>query len=349
MTVLGLLWWSSLLLAAIALAWMIGLIVAKLLRDARDSQRRVDRQTLSAAYLAIMAGVADASTRLEPYQHRNRLLAETLLEVLGLVRGGERERLITTLVEAGVDDRFRARLSRGSRTGRLAVVEALSAFPSDETRRALRALYGKSRNAELRIATVRTLIAIGDPPRAQDLLTGLVGRAEEDSLLYTPVLRQLAIDAPDDALSAMAVPTLSVAARAVLLDALGGCGDYRALPVLSAMAGAPDTILRVAAVRALGTMGHPSTTKTIAAAFGDDAWDVRAEAAVAASKIGAVGLLPFLVAGLQDPVWWVRFRAADTLGRMGGTGLQALKLAATSPVEVARRSASLALAERGLT
>lgn len=349
MNVLGLLWWSSLLLAAIALAWMVGLIVAKILRDARDGQRRADRQMLSAAYLAIMAGTTDAATQLDPYKHRNRLLAETLLEVLGMVRGGERERLITTLIKAGVDYGFRARLTRGSRTGRLAVVEALSAFPSNETRIALRGLYGTSRDAELRIATVRTLIAIGDPPRAQDLLAGLVGRAEEDSLLYAPVLRQLAIDAPDDALSAMAVPTLSVAARTVLLDALGACGDYRALPVLSAMAGAPETILRVAAVRALGAMGHPGTTEIIAAAFGDDVWDVRAEAAVAAGKIGGTGLLALLVAQLEDPVWWVRFRAADALGRMGSGGLQALRLAVTSPVEVARRSASLALAEQGLT
>jgi HEAT repeat protein len=349
MSVLGLLWWSSLLLAAIALAWMVGLIAAKILRDARDDQRRADRQRLSAAYLAIMGGVADAATQLKPYQHRSRLLAETLLEVLGLIRGGERDRLISTLIEAGVDDRFRARLTRGSRTGRLVVVEALSAFPSKETRIALRSLYGTSRDAELRIATVRTLIAIGDPPRAQDLLEGLVGRAEEDSLLYTPVLRQLAIDAPDDALSAMAVPTLSVTARAVLLDALGACGDYRALPVLSSMAQAPETLLRAAAVRALGTMGHPTTTETIAAAFGDGAWDVRAEAAVAAGKIGGSELFPFLIAGLEDPVWWVRFRAADTLSRMGHGGLQALRLAANSPVEVARRSASLALAEKGLT
>lgn len=349
MNVLGLLWWSSLLLAAIALAWMVGLIVAKIFRDARDGQRRIDRHMLSTAYLAIMAGVVDAATQLEPYQHRNRLLAETLLEVLALVRGGEREGLIATLIEAGIDDRFRARLTRGSRTGRLAVVEALSAFPSNETRAALRSLYGTTRDAELRIATVRTLIAIGDPPRAQDLLAGLVGRAEEDSLLYAPVLRQLAINAPDDALSAMAVPALSVTARAVLLDALGLCGDYRALPVLSAMADAPETILRLAAVRALGAMGHPSTAPTIAQAFGDDAWDVRAEAAVAAGKIGGTGLVPFLVAALQDPVWWVRFRAADTLGRIGHGGLQALRLASNSPVEVARRSASLALAEQGLT
>lgn len=348
MNPLLLLWWSSLLLAGVALCWMAGLIIARLFRDNSESRRRADRQAVSSAYLAIMADASDATTRLQPYQHRSRLLAESLLEVLGLVRGIERDRLITSLVEAGVDERLRSRLTRGSRTGRLAAVEALSAFPSDATRAHLRRLQQTSDDAEIRIATVRTRIDIGDPPLAQDLMADLAGRSDRDSLLYAPVLRQLAIDAPDDAMAALAMPDLSVAARAVMIDAVGASGDYRALPNLSLLTAEPQSVLRMAAVRALGLLAHPGAAETIASALQDDAWDVRAEAAVASGKIGSVTLIPALLALLDDPVWWVRFRAADALARMGGGGIETLRLAANSPVEVTRRSASLALAERGI-
>lgn len=340
------LWWSSLLLAGIALGWMAGLIIARLFRENSEARRKADRQTLSKACLAIMAGADDAAESLRPFQHRSRLLAETLLEVLSLVRGVERERLITSLVEAGVDGRLRSRLTQGSRTGRLAAVEALSAFPSDETRSHLRRLQKTSSDAEIRIATVRTRIDIGDPPRIRDLIADLAGRPDKDSLLYAPVLRQLAIDAPDDALAALAIPGLGVAARAVMIDAVGASGDYRALPTLSLLAASPEPVLRMAAVRALGSLAHPGAADTIAEALKDDAWDVRAEAAVAGGKIGIPMLTPQLVALLNDPVWWVRFRAADALARMGGGGLDALRNATTSPIEVTRRSAALALAER---
>lgn len=348
MNLLLVLWWSSLLLAGIALGWMGGLIIARLFRENSEARRKIDRQALSSAYLAIMGGADDAATRLQPFQHRSRLLAETLVEILGLVRGAERDRLIASLANAGVDGRLRSRLTRGSRTGRLAAVEALSAFPSEETRSHLRYLQETSSDAEIRIATVRTRIDIGDPPRAQDLIADLAGRLDKDSLLYAPVLRQLAIGAPDDALAALAMPDLSVAARAVMIDAVGASGDYRALTTLSLMAAAPEPILRMAAVRALGSLAHPSAAGTIAEALADDAWDVRAEAAVAGGKIGVPTLMPPLVALLDDPVWWVRFRAADALARMGDGGIKALRIATTSPIEVTRRSAALALAERGI-
>ncbi len=348
MTLLLVLWWSSIALALIALGWMAGLIIARLFRENSEKRRQIDRRALSLAHLNIMNGTGDAALQLAPFQHRGRLMAETLLEVLGLVRGAERDTLIAAMVEAGVDDRLRARLKRGSRTGRLAAVEALSAFPSDDTRIALRALYVATRDPEVRIAAARTLIDLGDPPRVLDMVRDRGSQAAAASLLYAPVLRRLAIGAPDEALAALTEPDLGVGARAVLIDAVGASGDYRALPTLSLLAVAPEVVLRVAALRALGAMGHPGAAGIIATALSDEAWDVRAEAAVVAGKIGTTSLVPALAGLLDDPVWWVRFRAADALARLGREGIETLRIATTSPAEVARRSASIALAEQGL-
>ena len=348
MNLLPLLWWSSLGLAGIAFGWMMGLIIARLFRESSEARRIVDRKTLSAAYLSIMSGTSNAAVLLEPFRKRSRLMAESLLDVLGLVRGIERDRLIASLVHAGVPDRLRYRLTRGSRTGRLAAAEALSAFPSAATRTALRALHRNSTDAEIRIASIRTLIDVGDPPSALELIADLDGKAESDSLLYAPVLRRLAVDAPDDALKTLTLPGLGVAARSVMIEAVGASGDYRALPTLSLMTAAPELSLRMCAVRALGALAHPGSADTIAGALADDAWDVRAEAAMAAGKIGGSGLVLALTPLLDDPVWWVRFRTAESLSKMGDTGIAALRNAAMSSVDVVRRSASLALAEQRL-
>lgn len=348
MNLLILLWWSSLFLAVLALGWMAGLIVARLFREHNEARRQADREMLRAAYLAIMSGTGDATVLLKPFRERSRLLAESLLDVLGLVRGAERDRLVASLVDAGVADRLRSRLTRGSRTGRLAAAEALSVFPSPQTRKSLRALHLGSNDPEIRIASVRSLIDIGDPPRAQDLIADLDGKADRDSLLYAPVLRRLAVDAPDDALETLMLPGLSVAACTVMIEAVGASGDYRALPTLLLLTAAPEPVLRMAAVRALGVLAHPSSADTIAIALVDDAWDVRAEAAMAAGRVGGSALVQTLSLLLDDPVWWVRFRAAEALGKMGDLGVDALRMAASSPADITRRSASLARAERTL-
>lgn len=250
MNLLLLLWWMSLLLAMIAIAWMLGLIVARLFREKDEARRGADRKALASAYLAIMGGAGDAAIVLQPFQRRARLLAETLLEVLGLVRGAERERLIDSLAGVGVDQRLRARLTRGSRTGRLAAAEALSAFPSPETRAALETLYRDARDPELRIPAVRTLIEIGAAPAPETLIADLEKRYEADSLLYVPVFRRLAVDAPDAMLAAFRSANLRPATRAVVAEALGASGDYRSVAALLDQADAADVVLRAAVVRA---------------------------------------------------------------------------------------------------
>ncbi|MFN7107256.1 MAG: HEAT repeat domain-containing protein [Brevundimonas sp.] len=83
-------------------------------------------------------------------------------------------------------------------------------------------------------------------------------------------------------------------------------------------------------------------------ALGDSEWDVRAEACVAAGRIGSPSFAEPLACALSDREWWVRFRAAEALSAMGVLGRETLMIAAASPVDVTRRSASLALAELGL-
>jgi HEAT repeat protein len=159
----------------------------------------------------------------------------------------------------------------------------------------------------------------------------------------------LAVHEPDAALQALSDETLTVQARALLADAVAAAGDYRAIEPLSHAAKGADQGLRMAAVAGLGVLAHPAAGGTIVSALLDHDWEVRAAACEAAARMNIPDAIPGLVTRLSDEVWWVRFQAAEALTRMGPTGIQGLRLAASANIDVVRRAAALALAEKGLT
>lgn len=348
MTGLLLIWLTSVVLAAVALLWMSGLIVARVWRERVEARRRHDVDLVQRVFLDIMNGSGDAIGRLGRVKRRARLMAEALLEVIALVRGGERERLISALVAVGVDESFRRRLFLGSVAGRIASAEALSIFPGEPTRAALRRAAEGARAGEFRVSLIRSLIEIGAPPALHEVLADLGGRRASDSLLYLPLIaRRVAAD-PVTALNAFGDPQVAGEARVVLAEALGACGDYRVLRPLCIAARAPDIELRIAAIRGLAALGHPAAEPTILKGLRDPIWIVRAASCEAAGRIGLHAAIPLLEGQLDDPVWWVRFRAGEALASLGEAGHERLRATAASGGDLSQRTASMVLAERGL-
>lgn len=348
MTFLSLLWWSSLSFGVAALAWMASLILARLLRERSDRKRAADQTVVRALFLEIMSGDGEAELHLKPYCRRARLMAEALLELLGLVRGAERERLIDCLARLGVAERLRLRLDRGSKAGRIAAAEALAAFPDVATVAALRSSLDRSHDGDFRVAVLTALLDIEAAPPLRDMLIDMGARGLQDSLLYEPVIRRAATASPLEALDVFILPGGPSVTRAVLADALGASGDYRAVEPLARTACAPELELRIASVRALGLLGHPAAADSVMTAFSDPAWEVRSAACEAAGRIGLTHAGPMLLSALEDPAWWVRFRAGEALAMLGEKGIAALRMAVQKEQDVVRRAASLALAERGL-
>lgn len=349
MSFLGLLWWSSLLFGAAALAWMTGLILARLLRERSDGRRSADQARVREIFLEIMGGEAKAEQQLNPYAGHARLMAEALAELLGLVRGAERERLIDSLVKLDVPERLRRRLNRGGKAGRIAAAEALAAFGDVATVDALRAALRQSKDGNFRVAVLTALLDMEAAPLLQDMLADIADRDLQESLLYEPIIRRAVAASPQEALDVFTMSGASAATRAMLADALGASGDYRALEPLSRTAAASELVLRIASVRALGLLGHPAAEEAITAALSDTAWEVRSAACEAAGRIGLVRAAPMLIQALADKAWWVRFRAGEALAILGDKGIASLRMAVAVDQDVVRRAASLALAERGLT
>lgn len=349
MAELRLIWSMSAALAAVALIWMIGLIVARMFRERGEARRRRDWRLIQLAFLDIMSGSGDAVGRLRDVKRRPRLMAEALLGVIALVRGGgERERLISALNAFGVDEVFRRCLSQGSVAGRIASAEALSIFPGEGTRAALRQALKKTRAHELRVSLMRSLIEVGAPPALREALADLGGRRGSDSLLYLPLIARLVADDPMTALRAFGDPQVTGEARVVLAEALGASGDYRTLRPLCIAARAPDVELRIAVIRALAALGHPAAEPAILAGLQDKNWIVRAASCEAAGRIGLQAAIPWLESQLGDPEWWVRFRAGEGLATLGRGGQDRLRAIATLGSDLSRRTASMVLAERGL-
>ncbi len=349
MSGLLLIWTTACVLAAVALIWMVILIIARVLRERGVARRRCEWRMVQQAFLDIMNGSGDAVARLGVVKRRPKLLAEALLEVIGLVRGGgERDRLISALDGFGIVEVFRRCLSPASIAARIAAAEVLSIFPGERTRSALRKALGKTRASELRVSLMRSLTEIGAAPALREALADLSGSRGSDSLLYLPLIVRLVGDDPMSALRAFGDPQVAGEARVVLAEALGASGDYRTLRPLCIAARAPDIELRIAAIRALAALGHPGAEVAILGGLQDRSWIVRSASCEAAGRIGLHGAIPWLETQLDDPVWWVRFRAGEALASLGPSGRDRLRAMAALGGALSRRTASMVLAERGL-
>lgn len=344
MNLLLAIWLSASILAFGALAWMTGLIVMRVVYARGAAMRLGDRRKLEAALIAVMQRQPQAEAALAPFRGRARLLAETLLDFLALVRGEDRQATITALEHIGADRTLRARIDRGSLAGRLASVEALGAFPGPRTQFAL--LRASERGApDVRIAALRSLREAGGEVRLSQLIDGLETAAFPPSGAFVELLRLVVVDDTAAAMAALQAPQRSPLAQGLLLDALGLAGAYDAIPVVTPFARSADVEVRVAAVEALGSLMHPAGQMVLREALGDRAWEVRAAAADGIGNARLSGLVEPLSALLDDPVWRVRAQAAAALGKLGPLGIARLQASAASSDDVARRAAQLVLAD----
>lgn len=344
MQVLTLIWASALWLALAALLWMGALIGLRLAHERRMARHTADRRRVETILVGVMQGRPEAVAQLAPYAGRGRLMAEVALDFLGLVRGQDRERVLAAMRAVEVDAALRQRLHRGSLTGRLAALEALSVFPGPETEAALRDA-ADSRQPRMRLAALRSLWAAGGGITLDRLLDDLKAGLLPRSGLLTDFMRGLAAADPNAAIRASARDDLTPAMWVMLLGAIGESGDYQTVPLVMSRAIDPQPEVRAAAVQALGRLRHPSAEPALRRGLADQHWQVRAAASEAVGAAGLSSLAEPLRERLGDPVWRVRFQAASALADLGPPGMNLLEQAASSPVEAARRAAALALAE----
>ncbi|MCR5879723.1 hypothetical protein [Phenylobacterium sp. J367] len=101
MDLLTVIWSAVIVLSAIALAWMTGLILMRIVHASRAARRLHDRRQVEAALIGVIQGRSDIGAAFAPYRGRARLLAETLLDFMSLVRGEDRHIVVSALEHMG--------------------------------------------------------------------------------------------------------------------------------------------------------------------------------------------------------------------------------------------------------
>ena len=344
MSGLSLVWITALVLVAAALLWMAVLIALRLRSARRNEAQATERRSIMDALLRLLRGEAVATTRLAPFVSRPRLMGEILVEIRGLVRGDDHDRLRETLRGLDLPEALARVAARGSKAARIASLEALSAIGGAAAEASLRAALVQG-DPEVRLTALKGLVDAGNPIDLGHVLADLAGGAFGRSRVVVEVVREAIARTPEPALAALARADLDGFTRALLIDGLGAAGEYRAIADLIAAAEDPDPEVRAAVARAAGRLMHPAMQPALGVLLKDPAWHVRASAAEGIGMANLAILAEPVADLLGDREWWVRFRAGEALRRLGASGAAQLRRVSAGGDSLARHTAELALAE----
>jgi len=338
------LWLLSLALAGGALLIMLGLIVGRWWGRRRSRATEAERRRL----IPMLLGSGDAP-RMQAASVSSDLMADLAVELIQMVRGEDRRKLVATATEAGVPRRLLARLRRPASQTRIVAAEALAEFPSPEHVEALEVAL-RDRNQDVRLAAAMSLAATGNAPPARRLIEQLhIGRGQS-SLLVVALLEDIALERPQEIRSLIEDPAIPEAVKAAAIEALSSSGDYSLVPIITDLAirATPTSEALPRFLRSLGQFGHPAAGAAVERGLRNGSADVRAAACEAAGKIGLVTAAEKLAQLLGDESWWVRFRAGEALTRIGPRGHRLLSEAASSGDRSVAQAAELIMAERGI-
>jgi HEAT repeat protein len=342
LTGLFVLWLVSLGIATAALLVMLGLIVARLLGGRRNVREEGQRRRLIPMLLGGESGGAETAPK--------RLIADVSVELIQMVRGGDRDAFIGNATRMGVPDQLRKRLDSGSARERILAAEALAQFPDAASHDHLVAAL-EDRNPDVRLAAAMALAVAGHAPDVRVLIDRLSLGVNENSLIMVSLFEEIARQRPGEIKDLVLDDSVVEGVKAAAIEALSASGDYSLVPLINRLAleASADSDALPRYLRVLGEFAHPAGTEAVRAGLASPTWWVRAVAAQSAGQIGIADTMTHLAALLADQHWWVRFRAAEALTRLGDAGAALLHEQADRGDPRAREAATLVLAERGMT
>lgn len=329
-------------LAVFAIVMLAGLILARVVRDQILAHRERQRRAI---VKALIATTLEADSRaLAPYASRDLLVAEAALGLADNVRGPELDRLKAALMSYGLAPRLIRRLDRGAKRQRMMAAEALALTPGDQTVAALNGARA-DRSVEVRLAAMFSLLDLEESPSITEILETVGSGEWSRSLMVTELLRRLGRERQAELAEEIERHDQEPPVQVMLLEAVGGAGEFEVLPTVAAQVDDEDPAVRAAAVRAMGRLGHPTVQPEISRALEDADPEVRRDAVIAAHKAALQDLAPQLGWRLGDRVWEVRHAAAQALADLGAPGRKVLEHALARADAERRREIELAMEE----
>lgn len=346
MNLLELIWLISLILAGLSILVMFGLIVRRVISMRRDRLESAARDALTTLILDYLEGTVTLDALRGAARGKNsRLMSDIVRDLLRLIRGDDRDRLIALLRELGVVELHLSALHRRNPHARMAAIAALSFFDEPRVINEVRARLDDP-DAAVRLAAAQALGELRSVGSVRVLVDKLqIGTRETSRELYN-VFRKLAPEETSQLISLLHVEVPDLV-KALALDALGKSGDYSAIDAVAGMVTDESENVRAQALRALAELAHPAAQPMVMRALTDPSWAVRAVAARCAGRIGLSEAIPLLEDLLDDDVWWVRQRAAESLYELGDLGIKALTTISRKASR-ASRVAQIVLAEKAI-
>jgi HEAT repeat protein len=316
MTTLAVIWLVSLVLAGASLLFMAVLIVRRVFIDRANVRRAARRAELQAHVIAAID--SECSSSFPPVTSRDdrRVLAEIGRELVDLVRGEDRARLLAVMEANGIVETALADMTARSARRREAAVARLAPFDRDDVRSALLNALRSDPVPAVRMSAAFALAEWGGPPPLPIIVEALGGLDHAGSLRLRALLALIAAASPLELVElTRSNPSPSVLAAA--LHALGQSGTLGAIDLILDATVHAEVTVRTEAFMALAQLGHPDAEPAILGGLADPAWQVREKAALCAGQIGLVSAIPALEGALSDPQWWVRFQVCEALTRLG--------------------------------
>ena len=338
------LWQLSAILVVTIVLMLIALVLIRLLGPLREAGREARRFQLvvllsktewTARDRATLAGAPPA------------LVADVCIELLQMVRGDEKHRIVDAGRRAGVVEVLCERLASWSHGARLSAVEALGDFVDDAVAESLVSAL-EDPVPTVRLAAAISLASAGRAPPLRTLIDKLELGTAECSKFILRLFRNRAADDPDEVQALLTDDSLSDSIRRYAAEALAAAGDYTAVSAISSLVLNNETSQSAVAgyVDVLGEMAHPDGGAAVKHALRSNHWQVRAAAAGAAGKIRMSSSIDALSRLLADRNWLVRRRAGESLGKMGAAGERVLTDVSRTAHGRAREAATIELAQR---
>jgi HEAT repeat protein len=340
-------WLTSLVIAALSVAVMAVLVLARFAAKWRAKRHEARRASLLATVFAWLEGQVPDGQVDALVQRHNRTAMRLIVEIFELMRGADQIRLAELAARCGISDRLREQLKSKTTEERLKAAESLVWFPSEATQAALM-LALKDRREAVRLAAATSLAELGTSVPIKLLLGRSRDGTAGSSRQLEAMLTKLATHQTADLAEIAADEAFPDRVRAAAIDAIARTGAYEYLQPIASLSFDSSGTVRAAVVHALGEFAHPLGAGTVTRLLEDPDWEVRAEAAESAGRIGLTDLADRLSKLLADEVWWVRFRAGEALVNLGDAGIEKLREQSVSATDQTRRMASLILAEQGL-
>lgn len=304
-------------LAVIAMLGTASIIVAHLVWARRDRKFRDERLRLSQDISRYLQSSEGGEGIVERMRRNPALAASLLAELIELIAGGQRERVLGLARAANVDRWLMKELTARKAVRRLSATEALGIFATPEAIVALGAALDDP-DPDVQIAAALALANADAAPPPALLVRKLRTQRPYRPFMLRRLFTKLAPGHIDDMLEVALGHAASPLVRPYAIEAIGASGRLDMADRLTRLMSDPDPIIRATMLSAIAMLGHNPTPDVVAKALDDEAWEVRMQAILAARRLERSDLAPRIATLANDSAWWVRLRAREFLAATPG-------------------------------